>query len=196
MLEGMANSSFQAAEELEHILTNFDVAHLDDNMRTLHVIETRGDEQRHSLAAKLLKEFITPIELEDIMSITSGIDDVTDAVEDVLLKIYMYNIESINDDAILFAALMSECCGELLRMFREFENYKRPEKLHNSIVEINRLEEKGDALYISAVRKLYLPGTDVREVAAWTEIYNGMEMVCDTCEHVADMVEYVVLKNT
>ncbi len=165
-------------------------------MKNLHAIENRADEMKHALVEKLVREFITPIEREDIMNITDRIDDVTDAVEDVLIKIYMFNIQSIHDDAIAFAGIIKTCCNKLLNVFQEFENFKKPKELHQMIVELNRLEEQGDALYINAVRKLYLSNANPREVGAWAEIYNGMETVCDTCEHVADLVEHVVMKNT
>lgn len=196
MLEGMADASRRAAIELERILTAFNIESLGENMETLHAIEHAGDEQKHDLVSKLVKEFITPIEREDIMAIANKIDDVTDAVEDVLLKIYMFNIRSIHDDAIAFASIIKKCCDELLHVFREFGNFKKPKTLHDSIIELNRLEERGDALYIGAVRKLHLSKSDAREVAAWTEIYSRMEKVCDSCEHVADLVEHVVMKNT
>jgi predicted phosphate transport protein (TIGR00153 family) len=196
MLENMAGCSRDAATELERILTNFRVDELGANMEKLHAIEHQGDTQRHNVVEKLVKEFITPIEREDIMELTDQIDDVTDAVEDVLLKIYMYNIRSISEDAIAFVHIVGKCCTELLHVFEEFESFKKPQVLHESIIELNRLEEEGDALYINAVRKLHVSQADAKEVAAWTEIYSRMEKVCDTCEHVADLVEHIIMKNT
>ncbi len=196
MMESMAESSCLAAVELERILTDFSVETLGEDMIKLHAVENKADGQKHELVAKLVREFITPLEREDIMAIANRIDDVTDAVEDVLVKIYMFNIQSIRGEAIEFVGLIKKCCNELLHVFKEFADFKKNKTLHESIIELNHLEEQGDALYISAVRKLYLSQADAREVAAWTEIYNGMEMVCDTCEHVADLVENVVMKNT
>ena len=196
MMAEMAESSCRAAKELERILTDFHVDQLDENMKTLHAIEHEGDERRHSLVAKLAKEFITPIEREDIMNITDHIDDITDSVEDVLIKIYMFNLQSIRPEALAFADIIRKCCDEVLRVFQEFENFKKSKSLYDSIIELNRLEEQGDTLYISAVRKLYTSQADAKEVAAWTEIYSRMETVCDTCEHAANLVEHVIMKNT
>lgn len=196
MLEEMAECSCRAAETLEQILTGFRAEQLDEHMEKLHAIEHEGDERKHELVSRLVKEFITPIEREDIMSITDQIDDVTDAVEDVLLKIYMFNINSIQDDAIAFAGIIRSCCAELLHVFQEFGNYKKSKTLLQSIIELNRLEEQGDTLYINAIRKLHIEKKDLWEATAWIEIYGCMETVCDTCEHAADLVEHVVMKNT
>ena len=37
---------------------------------------------------------------------------------------------------------------------------------------------------------------DVLDVISWREIYDYMENCADACEHVADSVETVVMKNT
>lgn len=196
MLVDMAECSCHAARELERVLTNFSLEQINEDLEKLHAIEHEGDERRHELVGKLVKEFITPIEREDIMDITNQIDEVTDAVEDVLLKIYMFNIQSIQPDAIDFMDIIKQCCEKLLHVFQEFENFKKSKTLHTSIIELNQLEEQGDALYISAMRKLHLSQSSSREIAAWTEVYNCMENICDTCEHAADLVEHVIMKNT
>lgn len=197
MLEEMAACSCRAAEMLQTILTDFQLGQLTKNMELLHAVENEGDEAKHQLVAKLVKEFITPIEREDIMSIANRIDDVTDSVEDVLLKIYMFNIQTIQDEANAFAGIITECCEKMLEVFREFKDFKKSKILYRSIIDLNRLEEQGDALYIGAVRGLHTsPQADAKDVAAWTEIYRCMEKVCDTCEHAADLVEHVMMKNT
>lgn len=196
MMAELAEYSLEAAVQLETIISDFHLECLDENLKALHAVEHRGDEKRHILAGKLLKEFITPIEREDIMAITNQIDRVTDAVEDVLLKIYMFDIRTIHADAVPFTRIIRQCCHNLLELFREFGNYKKSKTLINMIIEMNRLEEEGDALYISAVHKLHTSDADAREIMAWTEIYHCLERACDTCEQTTDLVEHVILKNT
>lgn len=196
MMVEMADCSLQAAVELETILADFNIDRLKENMDKLHAIEHQGDQKRHVLAEKLMKEFITPIEREDIMAITNQIDNVTDAVEDVLLKIYMYNIQEIEPESLEFVGLIRRCCQYLKDMFREFGNYKKSKTLFDTIVTINGLEEEGDALYIRLVHDLHSTGGDARKIAVWTDIYHCMERVCDTCEQTGELVQHVIMKNT
>ena len=197
MMEEMVGFSCRAAEMLGTILGNFNRAEIDENMKRIHEIEHAGDGKKHQLVALLVKEFITPIEREDILAITSQIDDITDAVEDVLIKIYMYNLSKIPADVIAFIEIAKQCCEMLLDVFKEFGNFKKSKTIHDAIVRINKQEEAGDALYIKAVHRLYNDSEmDAKETAAWTEIYNCLEKVCDTCEHTADLVEHVIMKNT
>lgn len=196
MMQEMAACAGVAADKLKDILENYDQADLSTLMTEMHAIEHQGDDMKHQVVEKLVKEFITPIEREDIMAIIDQIDDVTDAVEDVVLKLYMYNIKTIRPQAVEFAGIICECCHELVNVFASFADFKKSKKIHTAIIEINRLEEVGDSLYIRAVRELYEGNVNAIEAAAWTEVYSRLEGCCDTCEHTADLVENVILKNT
>ena len=46
------------------------------------------------------------------------------------------------------------------------------------------------------MRSLHAEVTDPIEIIAWREIYVYLEKCCDACEHVADVVESVIMKNT
>lgn len=63
-------------------------------------------------------------------------------------------------------------------------------------VEINRLEEDGDKLYISTVHNLYQSTKDSVELMVWTEIYCRLENCCDFCEDVANDIKNIVMKNS
>ncbi len=78
----------------------------------------------------------------------------------------------------------------------DFQNFRKSSTIHDNIVEINRLEEDGDRLYTEAVRSLYVNCTDPVETVAWTELFDRLESCCDACEHVANVVESVIMKNT
>lgn len=185
-----------AADKLKDILENFTPATLDGSMREMHDIEHHGDDLKHQLVAKLVREFITPIEREDIMALVDQTDDVIDSIEDVVLKMYMYNIREVLPEAVRFAEIVCACAGELVVVFEEFADFKKSKKIQASIIEINRLEEDGDTLYVNAVRKLYEGDVDPVRATAWTEVFTCLEKCCDMCEHAADLVSNVIMKNT
>ncbi len=198
MMADLAGYCVRVSEELGRILKSYNPDRLEEDLKRLHAIEHESDTRRHDLVAKLVREFITPIERIDIMDITDCIDDVTDAVEDILIKMYMYNVKSLRDDALVFGDLIQKHCIELERIFKEFGNYKRSKTLHGHIVDLNRLEEEADALYMKAVRRLHVTDADInpREARVWSEIYSCMEHACDTCERASDLVENVIMNNS
>jgi F-type H+-transporting ATPase subunit b len=58
------------------------------------------------------------------------------------------------------------------------------------------IEEVGDALYTRAVYELYDGSTTPIEVMAWTEVFHRMEISCDSCEDVAEVMEGVIMRNS
>ena len=49
---------------------------------------------------RLVKDFLPPIERNDIVSLSQNIDNVTDEVEEVLLRVYMNNVKEIEPNAL------------------------------------------------------------------------------------------------
>lgn len=186
--------SCKAADMLKEDFTDFDPARLAVRIEEMHHIEHTADIAKHELMEKLMKEFITPIDREDILELSNALDDVTDSLEDVLLQLYMFGIISLREDSLTFAAIINDCCHALKKLMQEFENFRKSKVIKDMIIEINHLEENGDRLYTEAMHRLYTNTPDTLEVLSWTTIYNCMEKCCDKCEDAADVVEAVILK--
>lgn len=186
--------SCKAADMLKEDFTDFDPARLAVRIEEMHHIEHTADIAKHELMEKLMKEFITPIDREDILELSNALDDVTDSLEDVLLQLYMFGIISLREDSLTFAAIINDCCHALKKLMLEFENFRKSKVIKDMIIEINHLEENGDRLYTEAMHRLYTNTPDTLEVLSWTTIYNCMEKCCDKCEDAADVVEAVILK--
>lgn len=191
-----AEYSYQAAKMLKESLVEFDPHKIKKQLEVLHFIEHSADQKKHEMKAVLVKAFITPIEREDIMMLSQNIDDVTDCIEDVLLMVYVNNVQQIRQDAIPFIDLIIQCCQMLVDTLSEFSDFKKSKTLNEKLININSLEEEADKLFISSMRELHTDNTDVREVIAWREIYNYLEKCTDACEHVADVIEEILLKNS
>ena len=186
----------QAAKMLEDTLNHFDTGLLQDKLDELHRIEHDADKKKHEMMAVLVKAFITPIEREDIILLSQSIDEVTDKIEDVLIRIYINNVQQIRPEALAFIKVIIRCCEALKEVMEEFADFRKSKTLHGLIIEINALEEEGDRLFIESMRRLHAEVTDPIEIIAWREIYVYLEKCCDACEHVADVVESVIMKNT
>lgn len=188
--------SCEAAKKLETVLANWNVNNLKKNLDEMHEIEHKGDEKKHEMVAELVSAFITPIERDEILQLSQNIDDVTDFIEDILLHIYICDVSIIREDCFEFIKLLISCCEAMKNMLQEFCKFKKSKTLNGLIIEINRVEEEGDTLYISAMKKLHSTVKDPLEIIAWRDIYGYFEKCFDACEDVADIVESIVIANT
>ena len=196
MMAELVTYSCDAASLLSEILRNYDAAQLENKLEKMHEIEHTADLKKHEMMNKLVKEFITPIERGDIVELSHQIDNVTDAVEDVLVRLYMFNITSLRSEAFEFCDIIIECCSKLKKLMEEFHNYKKSTKIHELIIDINALEEEADRLYTKSMRNLFMTSTDPIEITTWKENFYFFEKCCDACEAAADVVESVIMKNS
>lgn len=192
----MIDYATRASQLLIDIMTDYQPKDLVLKMEQMHKIEHDCDLEKHIMIEKLSKEFITPIEREDIMTMAHTIDDVTDSIEDVLMRMYMFNITTIRQDALNVSSLILSCCIELKKALEEFPNFRKSKTLHQHIVEVNRLEEEADRIYVEATRRLYISDMEPLSVVAWTHVFHILEKACDACEDVTDVIEGVMMKNS
>ncbi|HIR88432.1 MAG TPA: DUF47 family protein [Candidatus Fimimorpha faecalis] len=191
-----AEYSCKAVHLLKEILTHFNPQEISRRLDEIHEIERMADDKKHELTDKLAKAFITPIEREDIVELSHHIDDVTDKVEEVLIRVYINNVQKIPQEALQLLDVVCQCCEEVQNLLKEFADFRHSNKITQKIIAINTLEEEADSLYISNMRKLHTEGNDVLYIIAWTEIFNYFEKCADACEHVADTVGSIVMKNS
>ena len=186
----------KAAQLLDRSMREFDPAQIKETLDEMHNIEHAADDKKHELLNVLAKAFITPIEREDILLLSQSIDEITDKIEDVMLRLWCNNIQSIRPDAIELGAVLINCCEELRLLLDEFADFRKSKKLREYIIHINTMEEQADKLFIDSMRRLHTTCTDPLEIISWREIYIYMEKCADACEHVADAVESVIMKNS
>ncbi len=191
-----ADDACRAAHLLRDVLENFKPETVEAQLEKLHEIEHSGDMKKHDIMDHLAKEFIPPIEREDIVSLCQNIDNVTDKVEDILLRVYMNNVDSIEKDALAMIDVVVQCCEAVKELLEEFTDFRRSKNLKNLIIRINDFEEAADKLFMTSMRRLYTQSKDAIHIIAWREIYIYLERCADACEHVADVVESVVMKNS
>ena len=188
--------SCRAAKLLGDTLRNYSKTELSEKRKQIHEIEHEADMKKHDLMNMLNKAFITPIEREDIVSLAQNLDDITDTIEDVFLRLYICNIDAIKDNAIAMINLVIAACEALKAATEEFPEFRKSTKLKEYLIRINDLEEEGDNLYIEGMRELHAGGENPLTVIAWRDIYSYLERCMDACEHAADVMETVIMKNS
>lgn len=185
-----------AAEHLEDCFNNYDFENIRSMIDTMHSHEHSADLVRHEMTAALARAFVTPLEREDMAQISSNIDEVADTIEEVLQRFYMDEIREVLPQAVTFASRISACCHLMMQVLVELPGFKKPQKLHEMIRELNHMEEECDVLYLESMREVLHMGFEPLQVIAWRDIFYRLERCADACEHVADTIETIVMKNT
>ena len=186
----------KAAAYLVECLENYDFGNIEKMLEEMHVFEHSADIKKHEMNEALAKAFVTPVDREDLDMMSQQLDTVLDLIEEVLQRLYMYNIKTIDPAAIDYAKHLVRACDLLCEIMTEFENFKKSKKIHSLIIAENDVEEECDKLYLTTMHELTKNSTDVLTTLSWYKIYDCLEACSDACEHVSECVGSIVMKNT
>lgn len=191
-----AEHALSAARLLSDVMHGYDPGALRERMDDMHRIEQAADNVRHAMMDELVTAFITPFEREDIARLSSALDDVTDRIEGVMLRLYYDNVLDIRPEGIQLVDMMVRSCEAMVQLIEELPRFKRSRTLREHVFAINHIEEDADRVFVEAMRTLHTAGGDPLQTFAWHEVYSHLERCTDDCEHVADVVDSVVMKNS
>ena len=194
--EKSAKLAKDSAKELKRYIFDFKSTDSEVEMKKIHDLENEGDKNLHELKNYLLKDFLPPIDREDILEISYKIDDLIDRIDEIAIDINIYNVTEIMENMKETVELLEKVTSEVYNLVVEFKNIKKMREIKEKVIEVNNLEEQADRLYENSIRELYKNERDLIQIVKWSNIYETLEDCFDACEEIADCIEDVILKNT
>lgn len=168
-------------------------SHMTNAANTIRGLEQKGDEIIHDIFTRLNTTFITPLDPEDIHSLASHLDDVTDGIEETAHRITAYKVEPIPGEVKELCRIVVACGDALGRAFQALSNDK---PLLEHCIEINRLEDQADGIVRTAIADLFRTEKDPIQLLKLKEVYEMLEDTTDCVEDVADVLQGVMVKNS
>jgi uncharacterized protein len=157
-------------------------------------IEHRGDDATHSIIEHLNKTFITPFDREDIHKLATELDDVVDVMNTIVGRLRIYKLRWTDQSMAEFATVIEHSVRQVELAVKGLRKMKDVKTIMDSCVEVNRLENVGDAMRDRLLADLFDREKDPIAVIKWKEIYQDCETVLDVCEDVANVVESILVK--
>jgi uncharacterized protein len=191
LFEAAASNILRAASLLDEMLEDF--PERNELAREILICEQEGDRLTHDILQRLNQTSVTPIDREDVHELSSTLDDVVDYTEEVADYLLLYKIEAPMSQAQELARVLHAAARQIaeamprLRGFQDISRYT---------VEINRLENEGDRITREAIASLFDTGIDPMVVIRWKDIFERLEEAIDATEHVANILEGIVIKNS
>lgn len=190
------NFAHEAIVKLKEYMCDFDIKNVENEIKEIHEIENNADRNLHELKNYLLKDFLPPIDREDILTIAHKIDDIVDGIDEIIIDIDILNVKEITENMKILMALLETATQKVCELLKVFKNIKKTKEIQEYVVEVNKLEEQADRLYENAIKELYTSENNSIQIIKWTNIYQAIEDCFDACENVADSIEEVIMKNS
>jgi len=158
-------------------------------------LEREGDTLMHEITDMLNRTFITPIDREDIYSLANSLDDVLDLLNAMAGRIKLYKLDPRDEYLASFIELIDQAAAALANAVKYMPDTKRQRRVLDYCIEVNRLENLGDSVREKAISRLFETEKDPIMVIKWKEIYETAEGSLDNCEHVAKLIESILVKH-
>jgi uncharacterized protein len=191
LFEEAGGNILRAAGLLEEMLRDF--PERNELARDILICEQDGDRVTHDIIQRLNQTFVTPIDREDIYELASALDDVVDYTEEVADYLGLYKIEAPMTQAQDLARVLHAAGRQIAEAMPRLRGFK---DITHYTVEINRLENDGDRIVREAIASLFDNGIDPMVVIRWKDIFERLEEAIDATEHVANILEGIVIKNS
>jgi hypothetical protein len=120
-----------------------------------------------------------------------------DHIEEAGQRIGMYGIRAPREDASRLSCCAVDAAQEIERVFAALPAHKRNKtKIRAHLIEINRIENESDALFRTALSRLFEEsGLSPIEVLKWKDVYELIETSVDMCERIAHVVDGILVKH-
>ncbi|MDR1124185.1 MAG: DUF47 family protein [Elusimicrobiota bacterium] len=184
----------EAAQYFVEIITKPEINR--NTLDKMHSIEHRGDENTHTIINTLNESFITPFDREDILELANYMDDVIDGIHLITNRMYLYKIEKPSEETKKLAEIIKKSVEALQIAVAALRNNKKMKDTLRQCIEINRLENLADEIRDEAISRLLNdPKTETLFAIKQKEIWETAELVTDSCEKIANVLESILVKN-
>jgi predicted phosphate transport protein (TIGR00153 family) len=189
--ERLAQLSVDASAELGKLLG--DLANARTHLGPIEKLEAEGDEINH-LAQKMLQTGVNaPLERSEVLELLEELDSLLDRIDATGHRIVTYRVKLVRPEAFALRDILEKSCREVVRMVSSLRVSRDAEGVLAHAVEVKRLENEGDQVMRQAIGTLFEHERDAIELIKWKELFEILESAIDSCEHVARVIERVVL---
>lgn len=194
LLIELSEYTVRASDMLKRSLVEFQYENIKYLVVEIHEIENDADKVYHKIQREVEKQYILPLNKEDILQLGHTIDSVIDTIEDILMAIYMYDIKEITPSIYSFVDIIVDASNSIVLLVNSLKTAKKYSDIEDLIKHIRNLEDRADKVYIESTQNIFLK-LDSKNILKNNKLSLKLESCVDTCQHVADTVANIFLKN-
>jgi predicted phosphate transport protein (TIGR00153 family) len=162
--------------------------------KDVSAIEKQADEVRRILIDELNRTFVTPIDREDIFSLSLTVDDVLDYANSTIEEMALLEIEP-NAFVERMVSLLTDAAREIHMAILQLEDH--PNISNDHAVRAKALENRMETVYREAIADLFHMPRDIDHVVEMLklrEIYRHLSNAADRGDLAANVIGDIVVK--
>ena len=194
LFENMAEVVGKMATQLQLMVNESDEDKRAEIAAIIENLEHKNDDFTHNVFTELGRNFITPLDREDIHYLATALDDIADYIYASAKKINFYRVNPNDIGIHKLADLVLQGSVEIKKAVHGLRDMKNLREMTEAIVKINSIENQADDVFDMSIDSLFNNENDFKEVIKKREIYQVLEIATDKCEDAANVIESIIIK--
>ena len=180
----------QAAQTFKDILDN--LSDTGEKASEVHHLENLCDDITQKIQNELNEIYITPIDREDIFSLSNALDNIIDCINTITKRLNLYKVKTQIKYSTNFADILLAQTKLLEEAVAELDSKN---DISQKLSAIKHYETQGDQLFVNAIANLFEEEKDVIELIKKKEILELIEKAVDRCQTATIIIERILIKN-
>jgi len=203
LFEEASSNVTHGCELLQDLFENYE--NLDEKAALVKAAEQEGDRITQEIMRRLNKDFVTPLDREDISELAQCLDDVLDLCEGVAIRVQRFGLTEVSPSAKQLAEILVKSAREVHHVVGGLDRIGGDKSHHWRSIHL--LENQADEIERAALASELARATQCIETGTWQEfaqvmievnqwrdVYERLERATDRCEDAANVLETLSAK--
>jgi uncharacterized protein Yka (UPF0111/DUF47 family) len=159
-------------------------------------IQSRRKDKKitQQISEELAKTFVTPLEREDIESLSIALYRIPKSIEKIVERMSIYPGKINLQNMIRQVELMGQAVDAVDFMVKQLRNGTHIEKIGGHQDRLQWAEGEADKVMMSVFEQLYKGDYETKDIIFLKDLYEMTEKVVDRCRDAGNVVVQIVLK--
>lgn len=194
LLESSAAAAKQSAAILASLLPKLIGAATDDALADLAQARRKHKRIAQETTEALCKNFVTPLEREDIEALSTALYKISKNVEKIGERLIISPAGADPQNITRQIVMLGQATEVVAKMVNELRSKSHGEAIRDDYERLQGIEGDADKLMNQLLRELYHGTGDARLVVYWKDLYELTEKGIDRCRDAGYVVFHVALK--
>jgi len=203
LLEQAGQNMARGAGLLSDLLGNYES--VSEKVAAIKAAEQEGDRITQEIMRRLDRQFVTPMDREDISQLAQCLDDVLDLCEGVAVRLPRFEVTEVTQPAKNLGEVLLKCATEVQHVVAGMRHIGGDHSHHWRSIHLlenqaDEIERAGLAGELQRAKDGIEAGTwqdfahAMVHATHWGEIYERLERATDRCEDAANVLETLSAK--
>ncbi|HEX5176367.1 MAG TPA: DUF47 family protein [Chthoniobacteraceae bacterium] len=194
LLEAGAVEARSSAAILARIVPALEAQPPPDSLSEMALCRRKHKRISQDVTAELCRNFVTPLEREDIEALSTALYKITKNVEKIAERLTIAPSRANSSRILKQLGMLERATSVVESMVRQLRPKSHGEQIKDEYDALQMIEGEADKLINDQLRELYHSETDARIVVFWKDVYEMFEKAIDRCRDAGYVVFHVALK--